>query len=135
MEAILTERSMLVKPTKRKNQKEVLQNLDHKRLNECHRRSGKRNNGKRFFKTQLEKINISPNLNKSPHTEKYFYLRKIIISEDSVKTSKDQRLRHFSKLTRKVDSEKTSKTEGSLEAKQCPKIFSSCTLANNNFQI
>ena len=133
LEAIVTKRSMLVKPTKRKYQKEILQRLAHKRIKECHRRSGKGNNGERFFKKQLEKINISPNLNKSLYTEKFVYLRKKIISEDSIKTSKDQRLRHFSILTRKGIIEKTSQNEGALEAKQCSKIFS-CALANNNFQ-
>jgi len=37
-------------------------------------------------------------------------------------------------LIRKFILEETSKTEGSLEAKQCPTFFSSSILANNNFQ-
>jgi len=45
----------VVKPTDRNHQKEVLQILDHKRKEECHRRSGKEN-GKYYFKKQLEKI-------------------------------------------------------------------------------
>ena len=55
LDAIAIERSMLVKPTKRKYQKEVLQILDHKRIKEFHRRSGKRNNGKCFVEKTLEK--------------------------------------------------------------------------------
>jgi len=43
LDAIVTERSMFVKPTKRKYQKEVLQRLDRKRNEECHQRCGKRN--------------------------------------------------------------------------------------------
>ena len=106
LDAIATKSSILVKPTDRNYRKEVLQILDHKRNEECHRRSGKGNNGKYFFKKQLEKKNISPNHNKSLHTETFFYLRNKLHSDASFKTLKDQRLRHFNKLTRKVISEK-----------------------------
>jgi len=109
LDAIVTKRSILVKPTKRKYRKEVLQRLDHKRNEECHQRCGKRNNRKWFVNKQLEKISTSLNLNKSSHTEKFFYFRKKIISEELFKISKDQRLQYFSKLTRKVVLEKTSK--------------------------
>ena len=134
LDAIVTKRSILVKPTKRKYQKEVLQILDHKRIKEFHRRPGKRSNGKFFVERPLEKKIISSNLNKFSNTEKFFYLRIKILSEDSLKTSKDQRLRHFSKLTRKVILETTSKTKQSLEAKQYHKIVSTSILANNDFQ-
>ena len=134
LDAIVTKRSILVKPTKRKYQKEVLQILDHKRIKEFHRRPGKRSNGKFFVERPLEKKIISSNLNKFSNTEKFFYLRIKILSEDSLKTSKDQRLRHFSKLTRKVILEKTSKTKQSLEAKQYHKIVSTSILPNNDFQ-
>jgi len=36
LDAIVTKRSMLAKPTKRKYQKEVLRRLAHKRIKECH---------------------------------------------------------------------------------------------------
>ena len=111
-----------------------MQILVHKRIKEFHRRCGKRNNGKCFVEKTLEKRNISPNLNKSSNTEKLFYLRNKILSEDSLKTSKHQRLRHFSNLTQKVILQKTTKTEGSLEAKQCHEIASSGISANNAFQ-
>jgi len=133
LDAISTKRSMLVEPTKRKYQKDVLQMLDHKRIKECHRRSGKENNGRCFFEKQLEKIYVSPNGNKSSHTEK-FYLRNEIISDTSSNTPKIQSLQRFSKLNRKVILEKTSKTEGSLVAKECPKGFSFSILAKNNFK-
>jgi len=133
LDAIVIKRSMLVKPTKRKYQKEVLQRLDHKRSEECHQRCGKRNNQKWLVKKQLEKISTSLNLNKS-HTEKFFYLRKKIISEELFKISKDQRLQYFRKLTRKVVLEKTSKAEGFLEAQQCHKLFPLPILAKINFQ-
>ena len=131
---MVTERSMLVKPTKRKYQKEVLQRLDHKRIKECHRRSGKGNYGKCFFENQSEKMKVSSNLNKFSHTEKFFNLKNKLLSEASLIISKDQRLRHFSKMTREVILDKTSKTDGSLEAKQCPKIFSCPILEKINFQ-
>ena len=76
LDAIVTKRSMFVKPTKRKHQKEVLQRRDHKRNEECHQRCKKRNNRKWFVEKQLEKISISLILKKSSHTEKFFYLRK-----------------------------------------------------------
>ena len=122
---------MLVKPTKRKYQKDVLQRLDHKRIKECHRRSGKGNYGKCFFENQLE---VSSNLNKFSNTEKFFNLKNKLLSETSLKKSKDQRLRHFSKMTREVILDKTSKSDGSLEAKQCPKHVSCPILAKINFQ-
>ena len=134
LDAIVTKRSMLIKLTKRKYQKEVLERLDYKRIKEFHRRPGKRNNGKFFVEKTLDKKDISSNLNKSSNTEKFFYLRKKILSEDSLKTSKVQRLRHFSKLTQKVILEKTSKPKQSLEAKQYHKIVSSSILENNDFQ-
>ena len=134
LDAVVNKRSMLVKPTKRKLRKEVLQRLDHEEIKEYHRRSAKGGNGIRFFKKQLEKINISQNLKKSSHTVKSISLRNTIPSEDSSKVSRDQRLRSFGKLSRNVFSEKTSKTEGSLEAKQCPKVYSSSILARNEFQ-
>jgi len=123
-----------VKPADRNDQKEVLQILDHKRNEECHRRSGNGNNGKYFFKKQLEKENISPNHNKSSHTETFFYLRNKLHSDASFKPPKDQRLRHFNKLTRKVISEKTSETEGSVGEKQFPEGFSVQILAETNLQ-
>jgi len=130
----MTKRSMMIKLTKGKYQKEVLQRLDHKRIKECHRRSGKRNYGKCFFENQLEKIDVSPNLNTFSHTEKFFTLKNKLPSEASLKISKDQRLRHFSKVTREVILDKTSKTDGSLEAKQCPKSFACPISAKINFQ-
>ena len=134
MDATLTKRSMLVKPTKIKYQKEVLQRLDHKRIKQCHRRSGKSNTGKCFVEKTLEKKDISPNLNKSSHTDKFFYLGNKILSDDSLKIFKDrQRSAHFSQLTRSVV-EKTSKTEEPFETKRCHKIASSGIAANNNFQ-
>ena len=123
LDAIVTEKSMFVKPTKRKYQKEVLQRLDRKRNEECHQRCGKLNNRKWFVIKQLEKISTSLNLNKSSHTEQFFYLRKKIISEELFKISKDQRLQYFSKLTRKVVLEKTSQPEVSLETQLCHTIF------------
>ena len=131
---MVTTRSMLVKPTKRKYQKEVLQRLDHKRIKECHRRPGKGNYGKCFFENQLEKMKVSSNLNKFSNTEKFFKFKNKLLSEDSLKITKDERLRHFSKMTREVISDKTSKTDGSLEAKQCPKNFSRPSSAKINFQ-
>jgi len=125
---------MLVKPTKRKYQKEVLQRLDHKRIKECHRRSGKGNYGKCLFEKKLEKIKVSSNLNKFSNTEKFFNLKNKLLSKTSLKISKDQHLRHFSKMTREVILDKTSKTDGSLEAKQCPKHVSCPILAKINFQ-
>ena len=124
---------MLVKPTKRKYQRDVLQRLGHKRIKEFHRRSGKGNNGKCIFEKQLQKINISPNLNKSSD-KKFFYLRNKLLLDVSLKTSKNQPLQHFSKLTQKYILEKTSKTKGAHVEKQCPEGLSDRILAKTNLQ-
>ena len=125
---------MLVKPTKRNNQKEVLQKLVHKRIKQCNRRSGKGDIRKGTFKKQLEKINVSQNRKNSFLTEKFIYRRNKLPSEDSLKTSKDQCFRHFNKFIPKIFLDKTSKPEGTLEAKQGPKVFPLCILSKINFQ-
>jgi len=119
---------MLVKPTKRNYQKKVLQRLVHRRIKQCHRRSGKGNIGKSIFEKQLEKKYVSQNRKKYSLTETFIYRRNKLLSEDSLKTSKDQRFRHFSKLIPKKFLDITSKRDGPLEAKQGLKVFSKVTL-------
>ena len=110
MDAAVTERSMLVKPTKRKYQNDNLQWLHEKKIKDCHGKSGKGNNGKCFFKNKLERTNTLLNLTKSSQSKILFHLRNKMLSEDSLLTSKVHRLPHFGKLTQKCISEKTSKT-------------------------
>jgi len=99
LDAVVTKRSMLVKPTKRKYEKDVLQRVHHRRVKECHRSSGKGNSGRCFFTNELTKTNVTPNLTKSSHAKILFYLKNKMLSENSLKTSKDQRLRHIGNLT------------------------------------
>jgi len=101
---------MLVKPSKRKYQKDILQWLHEKKIKYCHRKSGKGNNGKCFFKNQLERTNTTLNLTKSSQAKILFYLGNKMLSEDSLQTSKVHRLRHFGTLILKCIPEKTSKT-------------------------
>ena len=114
--------------------KQTSKTLDERRIPESHVGFGKRNTGKFCFKNQSEKINISPNLNKSSQSEMLFYLSNKRFSEDSLKISKNHRLCHFGKLSRKHVFETTWKTTRSLEAKKSPKIFSSSFSSNSNLQ-
>ena len=144
MDETVTRRSMLVKPKERKNQKDVLslsnlfivkqtsKTLDERRISESHEGSERENNEKCCFKKQSEKINISPNLNKSSQSEMLLYHSNKISTENSLKISKDHRLRHFGKLPRELVFETTSKTRASLEANKNPELFSSIFSTNTN---
>ena len=146
MDETATRRSTLVKTKERKHHIEVLtlrslfivkqisKTPDDRRIVQSHGISEKQNNGKCCFTNQSQKINISPNLNKSSQSETLFYLSNKILSEDSLKTSEDHRFGHFGKLTGKLVFETTSKATRSFEAKKSPKRFSSCFSANTNLQ-
>ena len=110
MDAVVTERSLLVKHKIRNHHKDILQWLHEKRIKDCHGKSGKGNNGKCFFKNQLERRNTTLNLTKSSQAKILFYLRNEMLSEDSLQTPKVHRLRHFGTLILKCIPEKTSKT-------------------------
>jgi len=132
LDAIVTERSMLDKPTKRKYQKEVLQRLDNKIIKECHRRSGKRNNGKCFAEKTVEKKHFT-------ESEQIFTHGEVLLSQEqnSLRRFLENIERSTFATLWQIDSKsyfrKTSKTERSLEWRQYHTIFSSSISANNDF--
>ena len=145
MDKTVTRKSILVKTKQRKHQKEILglrslfvvkqisKTPDDRRIVQSHGGSEKQNNGK-CFKNLSEKINISPNLNKSSQSEMLFCFSNKILSEDSLKISEERRFGHFGKFTGKILFETTSKTSLSFQAKKSPELFSSRFSANTNLQ-
>ena len=141
MDKTVTRKSILVKTKQRKHQKEILglrslfvvkqisKTPDDRRIVQSHGGSEKQNNEK-CFKNLSEKINISPNLNKSSQSEMLFCFSNKILSEDSLKISEERRFGHFGKLTGKLVFETTSKTSLSFQAKKSPELFSSRFSAN-----
>ena len=146
MDETVTRKSILVKTKKRKHQKDVLglrslfivkqisKTPDDRIIVQSRGGSERQNNGNCCFKNLSEKINISPNLNKSSQSEMLFCFSNKILSKDSLKTLEERRFGHFGKLTGKFVFETTSKTSLSFQAKKNLELFSSRFSANTNLQ-